>query len=143
AAGNEHSLALKSDGTVWAWGVTYYGQMFDHQARTVRPTPTQVPGLTGVVALREGGWHWLALKSDGTVWAWGQNHEGQLGDGTFTPRPTPAQVPGLTGVEVLAAGGEHSLALKSDGALWTWGSNFHGQFGNGSSGVLLSPVRVW
>ena len=86
--------------------------------------------------------HSLALKSDGTVWAWGNNSTGQLGDGSTTDRWTPVQVSGLSGVIALAAGSEHSLALKSDGTVWAWGDNSNGQLGDGSTRNRFTPVQV-
>jgi hypothetical protein len=74
------------------------------------------------MAVATGGTHSLALKSDGTLWAWGDNLFGQLGDGTTTDRSTPVPVSGLTGVVAVAAGNDYSLAVKSDGTLWAWGS---------------------
>ena len=73
-----------------------------------------------------GGVHSLALRSDGTVWAWGRNSFGQLGDNTNTNRNVPVMVQGLSGVSAISAGDGHSLALKSDGTVWAWGSN-HGK----------------
>ena len=97
-------------------------------ARRDRSTPVPVSGLTGVVAIAAGGHHSLAVKSDGTVWAWGCNDYGQLGDGTTTNRLTPVQTSGLAGVgfTAIAAGGAHSLAVKSDGTVWAWGWNAGG-----------------
>ncbi|WP_158625733.1 RCC1 domain-containing protein [Corallococcus carmarthensis] len=86
--------------------------------------------------------HTLALKQDGTVWAWGRNADGQLGDGTTTARPTPAQAPGVTGVTALVAGGYHSLALKQDGTVWAWGHNSEGQLGDGTTTARSTPVQV-
>src|SRR6185369_17064121 len=114
---------LKSDGTVWAWGDGRVGQLGDGNFYTDPPygvaTPVQVRGLSGVVAIAGGSEHSLALKSDGTVWAWGSGYSGQLGDGNFYTTgnrgvATPVQVSGLTSVTAIAGGGEHSLALKSD-----------------------------
>src|SRR6266568_3249689 len=123
AAGGAHSLALKSDGTVWAWGNNGNGQLGDNTT-TERHAPVEVVGsggsgnLTGITAIAAGGAHSLALKSDGTVWAWGWNLNGQLGDNTTTDRDAPVEVVGaggsgnLTGVTAIAAGGSsHSLAL--------------------------------
>ncbi|WP_147447134.1 Ig-like domain-containing protein [Corallococcus sp. CA054B] len=92
--------------------------------------------------LAAGQFHTLALKQDGTVWAWGNNGEGQLGDGTTTDRLTPVQVPGLTGVAALAAGLSHSLALKQDGTVWAWGYNAYGQLGDGTTIRRLTPVQA-
>ncbi|WP_158623492.1 MopE-related protein [Corallococcus sp. CA053C] len=141
-AGDFHTLALKQDGTVWAWGRNSEGQLGDGTT-TSRLTPVQVPGVTGVTgvaAFFAGGYHTLALKQDGTVWAWGRNSEGQLGDGTTTNRSTPVQVTGVTGVAALVAGDFHTLALKQDGTVWAWGWNNVGQLGDGT--ITDRPTQV-
>ena len=92
----------------------------------------QSTGLTGAVAISGGQDFSLALKNDGTVWAWGQNNYGQLGNGYTTSTNTPVQVSGLTGVMFIAAGGEFALALKRDGAVWAWGWNGYDQLGDGT-----------
>ncbi|HZD60439.1 MAG TPA: hypothetical protein VE439_08330, partial [Anaerolineae bacterium] len=79
------------------------------------------------------GCHSLALKQDGTVWGWGDNSFGQLGDGTKTNRSTPVQAKALTNVTAIAAGDAHSLARKSDGTVWAWGGNGFGQLGDGTT----------
>ncbi|MCX6023156.1 MAG: RCC1 repeat-containing protein, partial [Chloroflexi bacterium] len=129
--GGGHSLAVKGDGTVWAWGSNVSGQLGRGNA-TSSSTPVQVVGvggtgfLTDVVFVTAGANHSLAVKSDGTVWAWGVNANGQLGNNSTTQSGTPVQVLGpggtgfLTGVTGLAAGASHSLAVKSDGTVWTW-----------------------
>ena len=86
--------------------------------------------------------HSLAVKSDGTVWAWGYNRNGQLGDGTTTDRSTPGPVPNLTDVVSVAASDRHNLALKSDGTLWAWGDNIQGQLGDGTTTESLTPKQV-
>lgn len=96
--------------------------------------------ITGSVAA--GHYHTLALKSDGTVWAWGSNSQGQLGDGTQTSRNVPVQVTGLTNVVLVAAGGAHSFAVKRDGTLWAWGDNSSGQLGDNSQTRRLTPVQI-
>ena len=101
----------------------------------------QVSGLTNVTAIAAGFDFSVALKSDGTVWAWGDNVSGQLGDGTTTDRPTPVQVSGLTGVTDIAAGFDHSAALKTDGTVWAWGNNSKGQLGNGTTTDSTVPVQ--
>ena len=147
AGGGYHSLALKSDGTVWAWGGSDYYSQLGNGTTGSSPTPVQVSSLSSVTAIAGGMDHCLALKSDGTVWAWGYNSNGQLGDGTTTNRNTPVQVSGLSDVVAIAGGGYHSLALKSDGTVWAWGSNNHGQVGDGGtsgSGVYrTTPVQVF
>lgn len=145
SAGYNHAVALKSDGTVWAWGVNAYGQLGD-DSTTNRNAPVQVSGLTDVTAVSAGGFvpdgFSLALKSDGTVWAWGRNNQGQLGDGSTTDRHVPVQVSTITGITAIAAGGFHSLALKSDGTVWAWGDNYEGQLGDNTYTDRNAPVQV-
>ena len=137
ATGWYHSLALKSDGTVWAWGYDYYGQLGDGNGTdTTRNTPGQVTGLADaggnyfyMTQVAAGQVHSLALRADGTVWAWGNNVYGQLGDGTYTTRDTPAQVSGMRNIVQIAvqgyySSGINSLAVKSDGTVWGWGYNY-------------------
>ncbi|BAH42753.1 hypothetical protein BBR47_17760 [Brevibacillus brevis NBRC 100599] len=97
-----------------------------------------------VISSAAGGSHSLILRSDGTVWAWGNNGNGQLGDGTFEQRNEPVLVKGLTGVTKIAAGSSHSLALKSDGTVWGWGWNGKGQLGNNTttSSNISKPVQA-
>ncbi len=92
--------------------------------------------------LGAGKSHTVALKANGTVWTWGSNANGQLGDGTLTQHTTPAQLSTITGVSSVAAGYSHTLALKSDGTVWAWGMNDHGQLGNGTITDSSSPVQV-
>ena len=99
------------------------------------------PILTDVAAVVAGDTHSLALKTDGSLWAWGRNDLGQLGDETKTHRYTPQQI-NLTGVAALAAGDDHSLALKTDGSLWAWGYNGSGQLGNGTTINQYRPIKV-
>jgi hypothetical protein len=102
----------------------------------------QVSGLSGVVAISCGVYHSLALKSDGTVWAWGANDYGQLGNSAASDSSAPVQVSGLSGVIAIAGGSRHSLALKSDGTVWAWGANDYGQLGNGTTVGSSTPVQV-
>ena len=99
-------------------------------------------GLLNVKNVVGGRYHSLALKEDGTVWAWGDNFYGQLGDGTFDNKTIPVQVSELTGVKAIAGGGYHSLALKEDGTVWAWGSNRKGQLGNGTYEDSAISVQV-
>jgi alpha-tubulin suppressor-like RCC1 family protein len=93
-------------------------------------------------AIAAGGNHSVALASNGTVWAWGDNESGQLGDGTQRQRAIPVQVPGLCEMTAIAAGSSHTAALKSDGTVWAWGRNAHGQLGDGTTTMRISPVQV-
>ena len=97
--------------------------------------------MTGVTALSAGIEHSLALRSDGTVWAWGGNAHGQLGDGTTTQRTTPVQVSGLTGITAIATGGGHGLAVRNDGTVWAWGSTPPVSSGMGRPRTASRPSR--
>jgi alpha-tubulin suppressor-like RCC1 family protein len=141
-AGTVHSLALKNDGTVWAWGRNAEGQLGVGTFDFFYTTPVQVSNLSDVQAIAAGDRYSLALKNDGTVWAWGSNDEGQLGDGTSTSSNTPVQVSGLSDVQDIAAGGFHALALKNDGTVWGWGRNVEGQLGDGTNTQSNTPVQV-
>jgi alpha-tubulin suppressor-like RCC1 family protein len=142
-AGYQHTLALLNDSTVWAWGDNTDGQL-GNGTNTSAIAPVLVNGLSHVIATSGGqaGYHSLALKADGTVWTWGRNSEGQLGDGTLTSRNTPTQVSNLTGVIAIAGGEYHSLAVKNDGTVWAWGRNNEGQLGNGTNVNSSVPVQV-
>ncbi len=149
AGGEYFSLALKDDGTVWAWGRNNHGQLGD-ASTTQRTSPVQVKGpggtgnLTNITAIAAGKEHSLAVASNGSVYAWGNNSQGQLGDGTTTERTTPVQVSGLTNVIAVAAGWGHSLALKNDGTVWAWGDDGSGQLGNSGTDTTdhYTPVQV-
>ncbi len=163
AGGRRHSLALLSDGTVAAWGDNDWGQLGDgthtgpstcHAAFAVgsgytvpcSTKPVALSGLSGIVAIAAGAQHSLALLRDGTVMAWGDNEQGQLGEGTRSgpdhcyteTEPTqcstsPVPVGGLSEVTAIAAGQNFSLALLRNGTVVAWGSNNMGELGNGNS----------
>jgi alpha-tubulin suppressor-like RCC1 family protein len=140
--GRDMSLALMADGTVRAWGGGANGELGNGTNPTRQTTPVTVSSLSGVVELAGGRNHALALKSDGTVWAWGLNTSGQLGNGSKTSRNTPVQVQGITNAVAVAAGADHSVALLADGRVLTWGEAGRGQLGNGSTLDRTSPVTV-
>jgi len=154
AAGTNYSLALCSDGTVAAWGYNNEGQLGDN-TRDLRNIPVAVNSAFGsalygktVTGISAGANHSLALCSDGTVVAWGDNYYGKLGDNSWSQHSVPTLVNTTLGsalvgktVVAIAAGANHSLALCSDGTLTAWGNNNYGQLGNGSS-YSLQPVVV-
>lgn len=142
SAGAYHSLALKSDGTVLAWGGDLFGQLGDDTTLKQQPTPVAVANLSQIVAISAGGYHNLAVKSDGTVFAWGNNQYAQLGDDTTIDQPTPIVIPGATGIVAVSGNEYHSLSLKSDGTMLAWGSNGWGQLGDGTQVSRATPVAV-
>ncbi|SHK21757.1 Alpha-tubulin suppressor [Desulfatibacillum alkenivorans DSM 16219] len=153
ACGGKHSLAVTSDGTVWAWGANNDGQIGDGTLKN-RQNPRQVmrfgKPLDGVKAVAAGFAHSLALGVDGTVWAWGDNEFGQLGDCSDYDRKAPVQVmqsvdKPLDNVVAIAAGRAFSLALTRDGEVWAWGNNDVGQLGMGPNNSFIRdplPVRA-
>ena len=148
SAGGLHSLALDATGGVWAWGSNAYMQLgrgnnsiIDSNYAVQVPDPTTGSQLTNVVAIAAGGSHSLVLKNDGTVWAWGNNGYGQLGNNFGNSNSTAnSSVPvrvvidtlntPLTNVIAIAAGGSFSFAVKADGTVWTWGNNDFSQLGD-------------
>ena len=142
SAGTSHSLSVKSNGTVWAWGSNHYGELGNGSIQLVSAVPVQVQNLSGVTAVAAGDAYGLALKNDGTVWAWGLNEWGELGDGTTDSSSTPVQVQNLGGVTAIAAGSGYSLAVRNDGAVWAWGANWYGELGDGTTDDRHTPVQV-
>ena len=141
--GQLFSAALLADGTVETWGYDGQGQLGD--GRTVqqfRTVPAPVPGLSGVIQIATGANHTLALRSDGTVWAWGYNAFRQLGDGTQTDRPTPFQIQGLSGIVQVSAGDIDSFAVAADGSVFAWGHNGFGELGDGTTTNRVVPERL-
>lgn len=138
-AGATHALALRKDGTVWAWGSREDGALGDGQPTGLRPLsalgPIAVPGLEGIVQIAVGETHNLALRHDGRVLSWGSNNVGELGVGTRFTGWTPAEVAGLDRVVAIATGssGSHGVsgAVRDDGTVWVWGSNVSAMLGNG------------
>ena len=142
-AGRKHAIALRKDGTVWAWGIRDDGAIGDGDAkpagslRVVSATaPVAVRGLTGITQIAAGPTHNLALTRDGKVMSWGSNSTGELGVGTRATGWTPAEVTGLANVVAIAAGSGQgtygvSAAVRQDGTLWVWGSGSSAQMGNG------------
>jgi alpha-tubulin suppressor-like RCC1 family protein len=189
AGGGSQAIALRTDGTVWAWG---YGGSVTCDFGATLPVPVQIGGAAGIVAISTGDAHTLLLRNDGVVLAFGCNDSGQLGragtaaaasavvvtglppitavaaggalslaldasgtvwswgrgalgdsSGLFAPRNTPAQIAGLTGVTAIAAASDHALALRSNGSVWAWGSNVHGKLGLGSNAAnQFTPVAT-
>jgi len=153
AAGDQHSLAVKSDGTVYAWGGNGHGQLGigtndDHTIPYQVHGPDNVGYLTGIIKVAAGANFSLALRNDGTMWAWGENYYGQLGIHSNNDHTVPYQVHGaddvdyLTDVVDIAAGDRHTLAVTSDHAVYAWGDNGHGQLGIGTNDNHTVPYQV-
>jgi RNA polymerase sigma factor (sigma-70 family) len=155
AMGSTHGVILASDGTLWSWGDNHLGWpvLGQGQVRT-QAVLKRIGDEQDWVSISCSATHCLAVKSDGTIWAWGANSEGELGIGSGLgangrisvsrskrANPVPS-VPGNDWKQV-AAGGTHSVALKKDGTLWSWGNNWAGQLGVGSTNrELLEATQI-
>jgi hypothetical protein len=135
----EHSMIIKTDGSLWGFGRNDTGQLGDGTT-TNRTTPTLIIS-SGVAQVACGHKHTLVLKTDGSLWTFGQNSYGQLGNGNTTNRSTPLQIL-PSGVSQVSAGYYHSLVLKTDGSLWAFGRNQNGQLGNGNTTNLSTPTQI-
>lgn len=122
-AGFASSFGIKADGTLWGWGHNSGSKLGYGSGTYTIPTPTQIGTNTNWLSVSDGWSHTIALKTDGTLWAWGLNENGQLGDNTTVNKITPTQI-GTATWQSIAAGTQHSLAIKTDGTLWFWGSRF-------------------
>ena len=157
--GFDNAVALKYDGTVWSWGYNDFGQLgngeigdkLDNYTTTalyeISPVPVMANSTTtfgNVTTFSAGGYHVLAVKTDGSVWSWGHNSDGQLGINGTTPNSKwPIDI-SLASVQSVTAGAFHSVALKSDGTVWTWGMNEQGQLGDGNAPTKNStPFEVF
>ncbi|WP_345033827.1 hypothetical protein [Kutzneria kofuensis] len=141
--GQYNGFALRADGTVWGWGDNSVRQMGNGKSTGYSTVPYPVSALDGgVKAIAGNGFTTYALRSDGSVWAWGDNTYGQLGNGTTNPTTVPRRIPNLTGVTQIAAGQASGYALLSDGTVWAWGRNANGELGNGGTTDQSAPVRV-
>jgi len=145
-----HSYGLKTDGTLWSWGLNEYGNLGDGFTIEIR-VPHKVVEKTSTVNFTDqgqklqksgGGYYSIILKSDKTLWSFGRNQYGELGDGTNLDRSSPIIIPGINNVTEVSSGYAHNVALKSDGTLWAWGSNSYGQLGLGDKINRLTPTQI-
>jgi alpha-tubulin suppressor-like RCC1 family protein len=143
SGGQFHSLALRINGTAWAWGLNSSGQLGDN-TQTARSSPVSVlGGFTDWCQVSAGRCHSLGVRTNGTAWAWGDNGQGRLGDNTQTARSSPVSVlGGFTDWCQVSAGGSHSLGLRTNGTAWAWGFNGNGQLGDNTITDRSSPVSV-
>ena len=137
SVGNDHTMILKTDGTLWALGANDSWQLGDESIDYTN-TPKQV--LSNVSAVSAGGSHTMIIKKGSSLWACGYNYYGQLGNGTTTDISTPKQV--MSSVASVSAGEYHTMILKTDGTLWACGSNKYGQLGDGTTKNVSTPKPV-
>jgi alpha-tubulin suppressor-like RCC1 family protein len=150
AGGEYHGMALTADGSVWTWGGNGSGQLGYDTGGASSPDPARVPGLSGVTQIAAGLSVSYGLRSDGTVWAWGDDQDGQLGNApTGTPAVSPEETfaPG-SGIIQIATGGapfigyDHTLALRADGTVLAFGDNRRGELGTGGTSPAPGPTPV-
>ncbi|MBX7210869.1 MAG: M36 family metallopeptidase [Verrucomicrobiaceae bacterium] len=144
AAGYSHSLALKTDGTLWACGYNTDGQLGQgtSDSLTTHTALVQVGTATNWSGIASGNYHLLATRTDGTLWAWGYNAFGQIGNASTTSATSPVQITSATNWSSISGGYYHSLATRADGTLWAWGRNTEGQIGDGTTTQRTSPLQI-
>lgn len=136
------SYGIKNDGTLWSWGNNDYGGLGDGTSID-RTTPVKIGSSNDWKTVTGGGAFFsVAMKNNGSIWAWGDNQFGQLGDGTNIDKWNPIQIGNETNWKSIKTGFYHTLALKNDGTLWAWGYNYSGQLGNGNENSTNVPVQI-
>lgn len=143
-AGECNTLAIKKDGTLWSWGsvITRHASRDSFVFTSSFDKMMQIGQDNDWHTMAAGSYHYLAIKDNGTLWAWGMNWDGRLGDGTTQSKILPVQVGKDNQWLMVDAGYGHSIALKKDGSLWAWGDNAHGQLGVGMISDKYAPVRI-
>ena len=144
SSGFIHTAAIKTDGTLWLWGKNNIGQLGDNTAVTKSSPVQTIAAGTNWKLVSCGSNHTAAIKTDGTLWLWGYNSYGQLGDNTIVNKSSPVQTiaGGTNWKQVSSGGSKHIAAIKTDGTLWTWGSNIFGQLGDNTAVSKSSPVQT-
>lgn len=139
-SGAAHTLALKTDGSLWGWGYNASGQLGLGVATTDQLSPIQSNSGNSWSKIESGYYHAFGFKSDGSLWAWGKNDHGELGDGSTISRNSPVLI-GNDWAKV-SAGWQFSVAVKKDGTLWAWGSNDTNQLGDGTTIDRIVPIQI-
>ena len=143
SAGGSHTLGIKTGGTLWAWGRNNSGQLGTTGVPSTWSTiPLQVGTGSNWKTVSAGNAHNVALKTDGTLWTWGRNLAGQLGNGSATNSNIPIQIGTATDWQFISAGDEYILAIKSNGTLWAWGDNTYGQLGDNTTINKSVPTQI-
>lgn len=142
ACGYQYALAIRQDSTLWAWGRTDNCYSLGDGTTTASASPIQIGTGTNWSKVFAGERHSLAIKADGSLWAWGNNDYGALGDATTSAKTVPTQVITVGIFTTIGIGDRHTLGIKSDGTLWAWGYNAYGQLGDGTTTNRTLPVQI-
>jgi alpha-tubulin suppressor-like RCC1 family protein len=145
SAGSSHVISIKTNCTIWLWGYNNKGQLGLGDTGINRNTPTQIGSLSYWSIVAAGNSHSIALKTDSTLWSWGNNQYGQLGLNDTNNRTTPSQFNANSDWLTIIAGSDHTLSIKTNGTLWSWGRNNNGQLGLGDSGTATyrkTPTQI-
>ena len=143
SGGELFTIGITSDGKLWSWGFNNFGQLgIGTQGNSANPNKSQIGTATDWKEAEAGFEYGLAIKNNGTLWAWGANSFGMLADGTTTTRTSPVQIGTETNWNKISAGTVNTLAIKNDGTLWAWGRNNSGQIGDGTNINRLVPSQI-
>ena len=143
SAGFAHSAGVRSNCTLWAWGCGSLGRLGQGTQDNTSSPVSVVGGFTDWCQVSAGAFHNIALRTNGTIWSWGQNSYRQLGDNTSITRSSPVPVIGeFTDWFQISAGVRHNVAVRTNGTAWAWGDNCYGKLGNNSTIMIGSPVSV-
>src|SRR6478672_11749336 len=142
SAGNVHSLAVKTNGTLWSWGNGQFGALGNGVFNSATANVTQVGIANDWLAVSAGNRFSLAIKTNGTLWSWGLNNTGQLGLNNVIDQNLPVQVGTSNNWVRIDAGNQHSLAVDAFGFMYAWGNNTFGQLGDGTNTTSLIPIVI-
>jgi alpha-tubulin suppressor-like RCC1 family protein len=143
SCGYSHVGSIKDDGTLWMWGRNFSGALGDGTTTNIASPIQTISSGTDWSSIACGGYHTAAIKTDGTLWVWGYNNNGQLGDNTTTNKSSPIQtIAGGTDWSSVVCGYTHTTAIKTDGTLWVWGGNGNGQLGDNTVTDKSSPIQT-
>ena len=141
--GSNFAGAIKTDGTLWTWGANGFGQLGDNTTDNKWSPVQTTAGGTNWKQVSAYGYNIAAIKTDGTLWSWGPNGYGMVGDNTTDQRLSPVQtISGGTNWKQVSMGEYHTSAIKTDGSLWMWGYNYYGGLGDNTNYTRLSPVQT-
>jgi YD repeat-containing protein len=143
SAGLNWSAAVRSNGTIWSWGCNTYGRLGDNTIVDKSSPVSVVGGFTDWCQVDSGRYHSIAIRTSGTLWAWGRGSVGRLGDNSTTSKSSPVSVVGgFTDWCQVSAGNQHTAAVRSNGTIWSWGYGCNGRLGDNTIVDKSSPVSV-